>query len=407
MSFQITSMLPISGNDEMAIKDVPRKAFTLIEVLVVLFILLIIASIALPTTKNLLLNQKNARASRSIVGFLDIARSRAIAERRQVGVLIERLSTDPTAEIASASSIRLRQLTSVPPYCGDTSDVTAELLNNDGDTGTGFIPGVDTARFALNDNQLLAVSAFILFHDGDATNDGTAPIQATRDRLELPGGRIVVIKSIAQATQTSPIDIRFDLREEQSASTSFEYPQGSRRQLSTTQRVPFRIHRSPVLSSTAPVTFPRGVAIDLNYSGIGLRGWEFRRPGGSTSLIANSIEIIFGPDGRIAKTNDHEGNSGTPTGPIYLCLGDLDGVKIQTELFKTPRRANANILNLKASWIVINHATGRATSAPMASVSEETLALPESTNAEIGTKVTQAVREARQLAILSDTMDAT
>ncbi len=389
-----------------------RDGFTLVEVLVVLVLLSILTAIALPVAKQLLLDQKNSRTARSIIGYIGIAHGRAIAEQRQVGVLVERLSTDSTNEYGSSASIRLRHLTGVPPYSGDSADVRANLLNLVADTGTGAIPGIDTASFDINDNQLLLVSYSIL-HDSDTSNDHTAPIRPGRDRLELPGGRIVTIQPSSTSPLvhfvprsnllTDPVQLRFDLREEETSSTSFQNPQSSRRELTPVQQVRFKIHRAPSVSSTAPLTFPRGVAIDLNYSGVGLTGHQFDR---DTSATTNqSIAIVFGPDGRVTMVNDALGNAGTPTGQLFLCLGDSDGVR-PDNLFVTERRSTANILNLKSSWIVINHATGRATSAPFTAVSPATIAMPATTTAEIEAKLTQALRDARQLAVLSDTLDA-
>lgn len=381
-------------------------AFTLVEILVVLSLFTILASIALPLTKELLLDQKNSRAARSIVSYVDIARSRAVAEQRLVGVRLERLATDVADEYGSSVSLRLRQLTGLPPYCGDAADVRCRLLDLVPNTGAGAIPGIDTAEFELADNQLLAISHDLLY-DADSANDLTAPIRPG-DRIELPSGRMAVISIFVAQTvpATSPIQLRFDLRKEHPASTTFQYPQGSRRQLSpVTQSVRFKIHRSPALSSTAPLTFPRGVAIDLNYSGFGLTGNQFERLVATGSPPNVSIDIIFGPDGRVAFVNDQLGNAGTPTGQIYICLGDTDGVR-PDNLFSTERRSLANILNPKSSWIVINHATGRAVSAPFASVTDATEALPQATAAELDTKLTVALRQARAIAVLSDTLDA-
>ena len=189
-----------------------RRGFTLVEVLVVLVVLLILTSIGLPITRNLLLNQKNSRAARTVVGYVDIARSRAISEGREVGIFLERLSTDTTNEIGSASSIRIRQLTSVPAYSGDTANARATLSDT-----LGAIPGIDTATFSKIDNQLLAISAQLL-NDGIATNDGSSPIQLG-DRLEFPGGRVVVIMSIAD--MGANVTVFFDLRRELSTGTTF------------------------------------------------------------------------------------------------------------------------------------------------------------------------------------------
>jgi len=139
----------------------------------------------------------------------------------------------------------------------------------------------------------------------------------------------------------------------------------------------------------------------LNYSGIGLTGGQFR-----AGASANNISIVFGPDGRISRINDSAGIVGIPSGQIFLCVGSTDGVRDVANLFATERRATANILSPKSTWVVINQNTGRAVAAPFSTVSQGTLALPQSTAIEIATKLAQANREARQLAVFSDTLDA-
>ncbi len=381
-------------------------AFTLVEVLVVLFIFLLLAAIALPTVKNLLVDQKISRAARSIVGYLDQVRSRAIAERREMGVLIERYSNDPADQQLCAYSIRLRQLTSLPPYCGDSLDARAELLDLD-----PAVPGVDTAEFSLADNQLLGVSLSLL-NDADITNDSLAPIQANRDRLELPGGKVVTIKTVKYNSGDSTLgQLVFDMRFEQKLSTSFEYPLGSKPVLSPSQRVRYRILRAPVVSSTLPLVFPRGIAIDFNYSGIGIDGQQFRGPVTAGQPTVNSIRLIFGPDGRVSFVNDEFATSGvseslfTPTGSIYLCVGEIDGVKDQSSLFELKRGEVANILNPRSAWVVVNHITGRAFASTMSEVTEGTLAMAETTGAEVRSKVALSLRQSRQLASFSDALE--
>jgi hypothetical protein len=155
--------------------------------------------------------------------------------------------------------------------------------------------------------------------------------------------------------------------------------------------VPYRIHRSPVVSTSQSLTFPRGIVVDTTYSGIGIDGNQFMPQGASANA---AIDIVFGPDGRVETTSiDAIGSRGVPDGMIYLCIGDSDGLQPTTP-FNADPRTPANLMNLDSLWIVINPTTGRCVVAPNASVSTTT-------------SMPAALRDARSLAILSDTLDAT
>lgn len=378
------------------------RGFTLVELLVVLFLLLILAAVALPTIRNVLLDQKNARAARSIASFIDIARSRAIAEGREVGVYLERLSEDlasgvPSNPEGAASSIRLRQMTGVPAYSGESSDAVAVLKGN------GSL--IDSASFDPIDNSLLQYSLNVLTN-ADPTDDLRAPIRPLVDRLELPGGKIVIINSIEADTQTpGNILIRFDLRNPQQLDSgpAEEFPSG-RRRLAVGQRVKYRIHRSAVMSNTSPLPLPRGIAIDLNLSGIGLGGMQFASSVRQFPPAVQSVRPIiinFGPDGRVSRVIQADGSYVVPHSQIYLCLGDLAGIR-PDDLFAATGRDRSNLTRPKTSWIAVNNQTGRVSIAPNAPILT-TMAISTLPFDQV---LQAALTEARLLASLSDSKEA-
>lgn len=394
------------------------SGFTLVELLVVLFLLLILAAVALPTIRNVLLDQKNARAARSIASFIDIARSRAIAEGREVGVYLERLSEDldgsglPTDQFGAASSIRLRQMTGMPPYSGESSDAVAELARFTGvtkdppdDSSSSYtggtvtnwssVPGVNQAIFESIDNPLLDISATI-YHGPRAKRD-TAPIRPLVDRLELPGGKVVPILNIEKIVfkGLDCIALRFDLRN--ASDGSFTFPKGSRLVLDPGQRVKYRIHRSAVMSNTAPLPLPRGIAVDLNLSGIGLGGSDFAASVGAVRPII----INFGPDGRVSRVIQADGSYVVPHSQIYLCLGDLAGIR-PDDLFAATGRDRSNLTRPKTSWIAVNNQTGRVSIAPNAPILT-TMAISTLPFDQV---LQAALTEARLLASLSDSKEA-
>ena len=387
-----------------------RHGFTLVEILVVIFIFLILTAVALPNVRNLISDQKNSRGARGLVAYIDVARSRAIAERRQVGIRIERVGTDA---FGSSASVRIRQLTGVPPYRGDAANAFATL---DASGGT-FIDG---ANFANQDNQLMALTAQMILRDttipnpltirnvSNASVPASLPIRPG-DLIELPGQRAVPITLLETigALPNPELRVGFDLREQtiESGSTTnqtFRFPSGLRA-FGNGQAVRYQIHRRPVVSSSASFDLPRGLAIDMNFSGYGNEGNQFAS---IAPLASGPIDIVFGSDGKVAYVVNPSGIYEQPTGQIFLCLGSTDGVRPDS-LLAQDKGGVSNLLNLDSSWIVINQSTGRATVSPFSTTSVPPPTSPPATPVTDPTdsSVTAAIAEARFLATLSDTLD--
>ena len=348
--------------------------------------MVLLAGIALPTVKDLIADQRVAKTARNITAYVDAIRNRAIAENRRAGIRIERLSK--TDEFGRCQSIRIRELVGVPSYSGEASDARIYLLQEDGATG------VCTAYFDQNDNALLWLSCTTLL------GNPKAPIRPG-DYLELPGGLTLPILPDGLGTSGLYATVKVALTDPIDGLPTF--PSGHLGNVRSNIR--YRIHRRPVPSSSAAFSLPRGVVIDLSYSGSGQLGYEFA-PGPlrfSTDeppvpLDAEPIDIIFAADGRVETiTKSTTGEPAiSPNGQVFLCLGDSDGILPDNLLAtgKDPSNSGppANIANLESKWIVINATTGRITSAPFNSIN--------------ATNLPQAIQQARQLATnYSDTVD--
>ena len=97
----------------------PRhRAFTLVEVLIVMSLMIVLAGIALPTAKELLSDQKATRAARSIATYIAQARSEAVAKGQYIGVRIERLTQTADVTYGSAASVRLLRVAGCSPLFG-------------------------------------------------------------------------------------------------------------------------------------------------------------------------------------------------------------------------------------------------------------------------------------------------
>ncbi|TWU22900.1 hypothetical protein Pla52o_24320 [Novipirellula galeiformis] len=349
-----------------------NEAFTLVELLIVLSIFLVLTAVALPTVRSLVSDQKASKMARSITAFFDESRGLAISKGQYVGVRIERLKNTNTFDFGTSASMRLRRLSGVPPYRGDTPGANVTVTVNIG-TGKALL------EFPINDSFLLTLYG-----------DPNAPIKSG-DLIELAGGRTFPLEF--QSINATHVVASIDLLGNQASSYSTgdipTFPLGPRYIANGTGK--YAIHRSPVVSSSAPLSLTRGLAIDLNYSGIGVSGNQFAPV---TSAVNESIDILFGPDGRVeyASTNGI-GGKGPPEGMIYLCLGTSDGVQDSGSLFSTQKGAVANVMDPDSIWIVINPSSGRVFASPFAMIS--------GTPANMAAALTTA----RSFARLSDTLD--
>ena len=120
-----------------------RGAFTLVEILIVAFIMMLLAGIALPAVRNTLKDSKKSKNAREVVAFLNEARSRAIATGNEVGVVIPRFGT-ANDYVRSVSSQMLLS-NAVPPYSGETAGARAILFHEDwNDLSDATCPDVTT-----------------------------------------------------------------------------------------------------------------------------------------------------------------------------------------------------------------------------------------------------------------------
>lgn len=403
-----------------------RDAFTLVEVLVVAFILLLLAGIALPAVRDALKDGKRSQGARQVVAFLNEARSRAIATGDSVGVVLVRFGED--SEYSRSFSNEMFLTNSVPPYSGETPGALAylhhdlNLSNNEINAPPGSPSTINAAFFPASECPLLFLSA---------ENLGASPSPIRRlDKLELQGGRTVTIRRMVQipAGQNGlglgdGTQVIFDSREPQLDERSAAAAQAagitatrtfpSSLKTTTGQNgVRFRIHRQPMVSNAGSLSMLRGMAVDLNFSGIGKDGIQFSQfvsnPGASEA--AGQVDIVFAPDGSVSHLQYGINVSGTvqssreqPNGKIYLCVGETDGIQPQ-DVFSTDDRDPSNLMNLETVWVAIHPSTGFITASPAASVSQPTFASATPSASEIRNAVRATCRQSRAFAIQADSL---
>lgn len=390
------------------------NGFTLVELLVVMMLLLMLAAVGLPTVRKLIKDQKTSQTARNVVAYIEGARSRAIANGEPVGVIFERAGTGDF--VSRSHSIRMRMLTGLPPYSGESEASVAALYHYDPAEPNERTGIINAALFDPNENPLLLLSAQNAGGAGSPVRIGA--------RLELHGGGTVRINSIGFALATDPIlpsfptdppnnrttvKITFDPRQPVRPDTvarSFIHP--SRLVLITaaeeTRPVSFRIHRLPTASNVDTLELLRGMAVDLSYAGIGPDGTHFAASTIDSGSAAASgdvnfqpVTIMFAPDGSVAFCAWGLGNvDQRPAGNMFFLMGKSDQVPLSpssAEWFLNTSQEQSNLMDLESIWITVNPNNGNVYASPVASVSNTS-----SLNA--------AVLQSRQYALEADTMSS-
>lgn len=385
-----------------------RHGFTLIELLVVLLIFSILTGIALPLAKSLISDEKVTRTSQNIESFLNVARNRAIAEGRPHGVRIERLGVEGSLR---SMSTQLRFLKGVPAYSGDSADATALV------SASTSSSGIDTLEFNVADSPLLYLS-FQMLLSTDPAENARSPIQYG-DLIELPGGFLAPIERNGISGDTSSIFVRLLPRNDVLhpvtglPTGTFRFPDVLRNPIpGSANQVKYQIHRRPTPSTSGVLSLPRGMVVDLNYSGIGLAGNNFA-PTTSSGDVPSSVDVLFNSDGAVSEVIVG-GSRLQPQGQIFLLVGRIDGVADvdgataadRENLFASAKPFIANIMDDQSIWLVINQSSGQASSVanvPVTTIPAVTTDARPLVQAAID-ELSNAMRQSRLFTTFSDSI---
>lgn len=323
----------------------PRSvAMTLLELLVVVSIVVVLLAASVPLLKPALENGKIREASRQLNVFMQVARARAIESGRTTAVMIER--SEPGSDI----SYQLYIAQSPLPYTGDVVAAKA----------TSFAASVASPTTIWR----------VEFRDGisanSSVNSATLPaIARIGDFIKFDyKGHLYKITSIA-ALGSHPMWAEVDVSEN-------VLPPNL-------EGLNYQIFRQPVKSIASPLQLTGGVAIDLEFSGIGatvtydasgneLTGREFRkRSAGDNSAIL----IGFGPSGSVDHVTDSTGTY-YPDGVIHLLLGRQEHVGVAVDstpetpvplqvtsgISSVPQPYTKNVPSSSSIWVSIAPRTG-------------------------------------------------
>ncbi len=357
---------PINNSDR-------RAAFTLIELLIVMGIIVLVAAVTLPTFKDLLKDQKTSQTARMIQGFAEGARARAIGSGRPVAMVIERMYGDGSRDLeGNDTSVRLSIGEVFPPYEGDWANATAVI--ND-------VPGGGTTRGTSYADIALSQAASLW----DPVNTLPSGLADVGDSISFGDHRRSYRIIGIEGPNVVPgfVRIYFD-------NPAFDPYVGiclGEATIFPTNPVRFRIFRKPGKSMVGGVSLPRGMCIDLSCSGSGTSGIQY-----GTQDIADYdsvkhvpsgygfIYIVFNPSGNVQEVyyavDPGTGDSFTHAAGenIHLLIGRTDqvfpaplaylgSVVIPSPSLSTRDEIRYNVLDPNNYWVTISPFSGSITSA--------------------------------------------
>ncbi len=299
-----------------------RYGMTLIELLVVTSIILLVIVMSVPIVKPLLASRKQADAARTLSLYLSVARLRAIETGKPCGVRFERHTDsnffDPATGMQifpnNDACILVRQVAVPENYTGATDSSRVSVSDNvvPPIKLRDFTEGSDTViERMITVKELIFTAGESLYwnhriNSGDRIQfDKTGPYYEIYNAAMSSGGTgvTIIVSKFTKITVTTGEDppndrsIVTDVTEDASI-----------RPISGD--VPFAVKQAPRPTLAAPIGFPTGIVVDLEYSGVSdgflswnadgeaalLRGSDFQPTGPDDN---NAVTIMFAPSGAV------------------------------------------------------------------------------------------------------------
>lgn len=275
---------------------------TLIELMVVTSIMLILVVMSVPVFKPMLESRKQADGAQTLSIYLNVARIRATETGRPCGVMFERYTDNNYQEDGETvfpnndTCLVVRQVEVPPPYCGSLEDIRVAVYRNG---NIAFFAWRD-AEFDNNGNVLEQA------HWRETSNEDAFwnAMVGVGDKIQFDNQGLYFTLNSATASSGSatltvgagPGILTNERRYRVNEVYIYKDRQGTE-YLAAYAPVPFKVLRAPKPTLTAPIGFPTGIVVDLEYSGINngdyimtgngdaaplTRGSDFRPAGPST-----------------------------------------------------------------------------------------------------------------------------
>lgn len=345
-----------------------RAAFTLVELLIVVAIMVVVAAFLIPAVRPALQDRKIRESARLVNVFFAGAQARAIERGRPVGVWLERNPANPN------ECIQLFMAEAPLPYSGDLA---------------GALAFVDCIRDGMG-NPIPNPTNGYLTYQATFINGSSFSVPF----LIRPGDQIkfdykgptYLIAAVTGPGVNPPV-------------VTFQHNNGREPPVPTT--VPFQIFRQPTRSSATTFSLPSNTSINLYYSGASTVGagtlnamnygpFGLLAGGGGTpnSPDTSPILVTFNSSGRLDRVTS-EGVTVQATESLYFFVARNDKVDAAGAL--DPLGAQ-NLEDGSNLWVTVGHNTG----AVLTVENVNTLGMPYGTLVEQQAKIAEARRFARE-----------
>lgn len=338
-----------------------RQGVTLIELLIVIVILIMVASIAIPLVRFNFADKKVRESARQLNAYFALAKTLAAERNRQVGVMFERTS----GNLNQCLSMYLIEVP--PPYAGDLLDARAYVRRNPAINAATYgsqwqvifdtvhIPSgaplqkcamlthtralvADQETFLIQFNHRGGVYTCKRFQVSSSPsqdifvlqNPSSVPIPgcwmpADRDTMSgvydfsktewgvtnvdddgFGGTNNIEEQGIPVSSATPPLD-------------ASDFPIG----------LPFQIYLNPKRTQAQPIDLPNGVAVDLAWSGMGAGGAEFDALGGivGTQAKAAPVGVLFSPGGQVERVYTGDGGYVLGDSTLHFLVASVETIQ--------------------------------------------------------------------------------
>lgn len=329
----------------MRCRPVNRRGITLLELLVVVSILLMLLMVAAPMMTPNLESRKLREAARAVNVYLGAARAQAMQTGRAVGVMFERLPTNPQA------CVSMYQVEVPYPYTGWTAISVVRIENSTVVRNDPFFP-VGTAEVQVHTSWGSTSAEDMpsnLVRAGDILQLGC---QGQWRILSGPPALTWLLTPVVSGGAACP-------------------PQTTLPGTSDIGGLQFQIFRQPVRSPASSLELPSGVVVDLQLSGT-MPSPTLFAPTEATKT--RPIIIMFAPSGALEQVYFVNGNtwSGIPLAePIYLLIGkrERSPVSGSGKMASEAEDKLPNFADPANYWLVISPQTGIVNASEVATVS--------------------------------------
>lgn len=374
-----------------------RRAFTLVELLVAVAMMVVLLALAIPALKAVTNNRKVSEASRLVSAVLLQAQARAAQDGKPYGIWIERETRNlPPNSMGDLDDTRANYATQIyfaetpPPYSGDIVGAKATLIETGVSAGVPFV----RVRFSEAENGMWP----FLIKPGDLIQFGGAGAYYQILTQPVPGSD--PMPTDPYPSGTFHVDVANSNVRLPAVDNVYPYS------INTS----FNVLRQPQRSAGEPIQLPKRTVIDLDSSGLGAFGTEFQPwiypATGNAALLSglmgeiyhpsvdqdstdlhldplvgsgrvgvaaaddtpddSPIVIMFQPSGRVDRVYRGVPNPANPTKGAFSQVGFNVGSTIYLLLGQDDELEEGNNLyNGDNVWVCIGHLTGSIRSAPV------------------------------------------